>query len=212
LKGAASGSTRTGTSTNLHADDRPRWRAQRQQTRLREYQEDIRDRHREEEESRALEQESEEFLKRQLVDMAEMEGKNRQAGLLTEDAAPIRLALKTALPEVKEEVPSKPKPNVTFDGDEDEEDAAAKKKRTLVKLEYDGGGFSEAEQVAKRNARLLEIRASIPRDRKSIWSLRIEWAAVNEVGYRLTLLISGCITRQNSTLCARTHAESIGRN
>jgi RNA-binding protein 25 len=50
-----------------------RWRSQRQQQRTREYQDDVRDRQFEEDEQRALEKESEEFLKKQMAELAELE-------------------------------------------------------------------------------------------------------------------------------------------
>ncbi len=174
-------------ATGLTRHFRTRWRTQRQAARTREYQDDVRDRQLEEDEVKALEQESEEFLKRQMIEMAELEETQKQAGLLTEDAAPIKLAINPPVfPEVKkEEKPdlagSRHRPGINFDGDEEEEDPAKKKKRTLVKLEYEGDGLTEAEKVAKRNARLLEIRAQIPRERKRLWSMDIEWAAINEV-------------------------------
>ena len=170
---------------------RSRWRTQRQAARTREYQEDVRDRQLEEDELKDLERESEDFLKRQLAEMEELEIKQKEAGLLTEDAAPIRLAMNAAMvQEVKREakpdpVAPAPRPGVMLDaGEEEEEDPNKKKKRTLVKLEYngeEGDGLTDAERTARRNARLLEIRAQIPRDRKRLWSTTIEWAAINEV-------------------------------
>ena len=157
---------------------------------MREYQDDLRDRHKEEEERKALEIESEEFLKRQMAEMVELEVKQRAAGLLTEDAAPIRLALNTMTrPEPKDEarpdfVPSKP--SMAFGGDDEEEEEAKKKsKRTLVKLEYEGDGLTEAEQLAKRNAKLLEIRNGLPRDRKRLFAAPVEWASLSEVSVAL---------------------------
>ncbi|ORX35471.1 hypothetical protein BD324DRAFT_632974 [Kockovaella imperatae] len=164
--------------------DRSRWRAQRQKVRQREFQDDLRDRHREEEERRTLEAESEEFLKRQMAEMAELEEKQKAAGLLTEDAAPIRLAINALPKEVKEEkkpdvVP--PKPGIAFGGDDDDEDEKEKKKkRTLVKLEYEGDGLTEAEKIAQRNAKLLEIKRDVPRDRRALYAMAIQWAAIPE--------------------------------
>ena len=146
----------------------------------------MRDRQLEEDERKAFEQESEEFLKKQLAEMAELEQKQRKAGLLTEDAAPIKLAIGRALPEHKEEKPDigpvKARPSIMLDGDDEEEDPANKKKRTLVKLEYDQGpGLTEAEKVATRNAKLLDIRSQVPKEKKRLWAMSIEWAAMNEV-------------------------------
>lgn len=157
---------------------------------MREYQDDVRDRQREEDELKALEAESEEFLQKQLAELAALEEEQKKRGLLTEDAAPIKLALSLeagASEPVKEEkkpdVAPKPRPAVAFDGDEDEEVIAEKKKkRTLVKLEYEGGSvLSEAEQLARRNAKLLEIRTSVPKEKEKLWSTSLDWSAITDV-------------------------------
>ncbi|KAK8865624.1 hypothetical protein IAR55_000768 [Kwoniella newhampshirensis] len=169
--------------------DRAQWRARRGKLRMREYQDDVRDRQLEEDELKALERESEEFLKKQLAEMAEMEEQQRARGLLTEDAAPIKLDIKPVFSEVKPKneekkpVAAPPKTGVAFGDDDDDESGEKKKKRTFVKLDFDGemdGGLTEAEKIAKRNARLLEIKLSIPRDKKSLWASEIDWAAVGE--------------------------------
>ncbi|WWD18199.1 hypothetical protein CI109_102649 [Kwoniella shandongensis] len=175
--------------------DRAQWRARRGKLRMREYQDDVRDRQLEEDELKALERESEEFLKKQLAEMAEMEEQQRARGLLTEDAAPIKLDIKPVLmSEIKPKNPNeekKPsvapskKPGVAFGDDDDDLDESGekKKKRTFVKLDFDGemdGGLTEAEKIAKRNARLLEIRKAIPGDKRSLWASEIDWAAVGE--------------------------------
>jgi len=129
-----------------------------------------------------------------MAELAEMEDKQRQKGLLFDDAAPIKLDLTTTIqpepkvkeekkPEIKDEdkVKVRPKPAVFGEGD-DEEEEAQKKKRTLIKLEY-GDGLTEGEKIAKRNAKLLEIRSGIPKDRKTLWGTRIEWAAIGEVSF-----------------------------
>jgi RNA-binding protein 25 len=82
-----------------------------------------------------------------------------------------------------ETAPVKPRPGLTFDNDEDDE-AAIKKKRTFIKLDDAGEvdeSLTEAERAAQRNARLLGIRKQIPKEKRRLWSTRIEWAAINEV-------------------------------
>ncbi|OCF75290.1 hypothetical protein I204_04143 [Kwoniella mangroviensis CBS 8886] len=169
--------------------DRATWRARRQRIRQQEYQDDVRDRQQEEDELQALEKESEEFLKKQMAELAELENEQKAKGLLTEDAKPIRLNIQpTAIEvkpkeEVKPVIPNKPKP-VILAGDEEEENEQ-KKKRTLIRLdaETDGqgnDGLTEAQRLAKRNAKLLEIKKSLPTSRRDIFRAGIDWAAVNE--------------------------------
>jgi RNA-binding protein 25 len=170
------------------ADNRRRWRAQRRQVRQREYQDDVRDRQFEEDEIKRLEAESEAFLKKQMAEMAELEARQKARGLLTEDAPMIKLAIDAPPPTVKEDKPEPPpRPKAAFgEGDDDEMDGGPKKvKRTLVKLEYDGGmgieNVNEAAEAARRNAKLLEVRNGIPRDKRRLWDFDIDWEAMTPV-------------------------------
>nr|XP_018265023.1 uncharacterized protein I303_03205 [Kwoniella dejecticola CBS 10117]OBR87181.1 hypothetical protein I303_03205 [Kwoniella dejecticola CBS 10117] len=173
----------------LFYTDRATWRARRQRARQQEYQDDVRDRQQEEDELRALEKESEEFLKKQMAELAELEEEQKAKGLLTEDAAPIRLNLNIpapAAPEVKPKkeekvvVPHKP---VILAGD-DEEESEQKKKRAFIRLDNDdinsGDGLTEAQRIAKRNAKLLEIKKGLPDRRRDVFRSAIDWAAINE--------------------------------
>lgn len=138
---------------------------------------------------KALERESEEFLQKQMEELARLEEAQKERGLLTEDAAPIKLALASSAPiepkSTKVEQPApKPRPVIDFDGDDEDEVASDRKKqRHLVKLEYDenSGGLTEAEKVAMRNAQLLDVRSQVTRDRRTLWSMRLDWNAINEV-------------------------------
>lgn len=173
---------------------RPRWRNNRQQFRNREYQEDVRDRQAEQDEIKALEKESEDFIKKQMEEMERMEVEQKQRGLLTEDAAPIKLDLNVRPPTAPADVkpaapvpsaaPSRPAP-VAFEEDDDEEVAADKRKhRTFVKLEYDESALAkmtDAERAAITNAQLLDVRKQIPRDKRTLWGLSLDWDAINEV-------------------------------
>lgn len=139
-----------------------------------------------------------------MEEMARMEEEQKQRGLLTEDAAPIKLALgsssaaaapaaPSAAPTPKS-APIRPatiaRPPVAFGGDDEEEDVAAdkRKQRTFVKLDYDESAMAsmtEAERVAMRNAQLLDVRNQISRDRRTLWSVQLDWEAINEVSYNL---------------------------
>ena len=126
-----------------------------------------------------------------MEEMAQFEVKQREAGHLFDDAAPIKVAI---VPEVIKKEVSTPlaeekrpviKPKIAFEGDDEEEaEAERKKKRTLIKLDYtgpDGAAMTEEERAAVRTARLLEIKTSLPTDKRSLWRFNVEWAAVNEV-------------------------------
>jgi len=150
--------------------DRGRWRSMRQAFRRREYQDDVRDRQHEEEEKIALEKESEEFLQRQMEEMAELEAKQRAAGMLFDDAAPVKLSAPSA--SIKVEVPKpKAKPAVTLGGD-DEEEEATRKRRTIIKLD-------DSDLKAKNERKLEEIKASLPTDTADLFKAKIKWDAVN---------------------------------
>jgi hypothetical protein len=179
------------------ADNSTRWRNTRHLHRTREYQDDVRDRQAEQDEIKALEKESEEFMRRQMEEMARMEEVQKQRGLLTEDAAPVKLAL--AVPATAPEpaakakakveqapVKARPAPAIAFDNDDEEEVAADKRKqRTFVKLEYDEkdvvDSTAEAEKAVARNRQLLEVRSRVPRDKRTLWGMELNWKAINEV-------------------------------
>jgi hypothetical protein len=174
----------------LFYSDRTEWRRQRQQQRAREEEDDIEDRRLEDAEIKALEAESEDFLKQQAAELAAMEEKQRKKGLLTEDAAPVKLnisAAKIPVPEPKVEKKPVPvaKPGVTFGDDEEEEAGAAKKKRTFVKLDYDQivaeAGVPDEAEVAKQKARLLQITKQLPTSMRSIFKTSVDWKAVQLV-------------------------------
>lgn len=124
-----------------------------------------------------------------MEELARLEEAQKERGLLTEDAAPIKLALASSAPiepkSTKVEQPApKPRPAIAFDGDDEDEVATDRKKqRHLVKLDYDenSGGLTEAEKVAMRNAQLLDVRSHVSRDRRTLWSMRLDWDAINEV-------------------------------
>lgn len=190
-------------------DNSAKWRSHRQQARNREYQDDLRDRHREEDERRKLEAESEEFLRKQMAELAELEEKQRARGLLTEDAAPIKLAMNAVpKPEVKEEKKPPPPPSkVAFDEDEEMEDGSRqKKKRPMVKLEDDSGvdrdEMTEVEKVARRNAKLLEVKRMVPTDRRALFDYPVNWDAIPLVSRSCYLQLTVvCGARQIQTIC-----------
>jgi hypothetical protein len=111
------------------------------------------------EELRQIEKESEAFLAQQMAELEELDNKEKQQGLLTEDAAPIKVALApvaiaapaiaTSSDKLKpdsatgtgiasaasgtrstpEPTKAKPRAALDFGGDDDEEDGGARRKR-----------------------------------------------------------------------------------
>ncbi|TXT04929.1 hypothetical protein VHUM_04012 [Vanrija humicola] len=171
-------------SRDLFISDRAQWRVQRQQNRQREDQEDVDDRRLESDEIKSLEAESEDFLQKQMAELASLEERQRKAGLLADDAAPIKLAIAAqAAAEPKETKPAAaqlhPRPAIAL-GDEDDDASSQKKRRALVKLDYEKP-LDEAEEVAKTRARLLDISKNLPRSAAAIFDSVIEWSAVQSV-------------------------------
>jgi hypothetical protein len=143
-----------------------------------------------------------------MAEMAELEKQQKARGLLTEDAPMIKLAL-DAPPEVKKEdkpePPPRPKAAFGENDDDDEMDGPKRKQRTLVKLEYDESDrkietVNEAEQAARRNAKLLEVRNQIPRDKRRLWLTDIVWEAMTPVSVnsKMAAKFSVCLTPKSS--------------
>jgi RNA-binding protein 25 len=153
-------------------------------------------------EQAALEKETDDLLKRQMDEMADVEAKGRAAGLLFEDAKPIKVAIaanpvqpshqpvtsSASTASVKTEAKPKVAPvrgaaATAFGADEEEEDV--KKKRTLVRLDEDSnptGGRSGVE--AKTQSKLREIRDTIPTSPRELWNFKIKWDALTPVSRR----------------------------
>lgn len=153
-------------------------------------------------EQKALEAESEDFLKQQAAELASMEEQQRKKGLLTEDAGSVKLnisAAKLPVPEPKEEKPAPvAKPAVTLGDDEEDEASAARKKRTFVKLDYEQiqaeAGIPDEAEVAKTKARLLDISRQLPTSTRSIFGGRIDWSAVKAVQPKIREFVGRTIT------------------
>ncbi len=133
----------------------------------------------EEDEKVALEKESEDFLQQQMQEMANMEAKQRAAGMLFDDAAPIKLAIhhapapKVEPASVKSE-PSKSKaPAVSFGAEEDDEEAV-RRKRQIIKLD-------DGDAKLKAGAKLVDIKLSLPKDSRDLFKYKINWEAVQYV-------------------------------
>jgi len=144
----------------------------RQAVRRREYQEDVKDRHAEEQEMAELEKQTEELLQKQMQEMADLEAKQRAAGYLFDDSAHIKVAIAGNTGSAS--AAAKQKTNIAFNGDDD--DDAGKKKRTLIMLD-DAEGLSPAQRDQRNTEKLNAMRDALPTDRTALWAIKIKWGA-----------------------------------
>lgn len=152
--------------------DRGKWRSMRQSVRRREYQDDVKDRHAEEQEMAELEKQTEELLQKQMQEMADLEAKQRAAGYLFDDSAHIKVAIAGNTGSAS--AAAKQKTNISFTGDDDDE--AGKKKRTLIMLD-DAEGLSPAQRDQRNAEKLNAMRDALPTDRTALWAIKIKWGA-----------------------------------
>lgn len=188
---------------------------QRQHQRLREEEEDTEDRRQEGMELKALEAESEDFLKRQMAEMVTLEEKQRQAGLLAEDAAPVKLAIVTdAVAEPKEEKAASLQPHrrpAMALGDDEDDAGIQKRKRALVKLEYEQE-LDEAEEQARRKSRLVEISRQVPSSKHSVFDSQVEWDMLSHVSTAPVLsVLTVCFRRRLVPRSGRSPVERLSR-
>jgi RNA-binding protein 25 len=115
------------------------------------------------------------FLERQMEEMRATQEEQKRAGLLVDDAAPIRFNVKTKQDPASGQLPLGSQKGVIF-GQEDEEEMVIKKKRVpLVELDFVVDG-------EKAKEKLEGIRKQVTRDRESLWKAKIRWEAISDVG------------------------------
>lgn len=116
--------------------------------------------------------------------MDELAIKQKAAGILTDDIAPIKLNI------VAKPAPA-PAPAMAVDGKGkaggegkvfvEEEEEETKKKRVLVKLDY-GDGLTVEERELKRVQGLAKIKLEkVPKTADALFNVPVKWDAINEV-------------------------------
>ncbi|GLB38559.1 putative PWI domain containing protein [Lyophyllum shimeji] len=153
--------------------DRARWRSLRARRLEAEEAADEKSRRFEEQEAENLRRESEDFLARQMDEMQALAEEQRKAGLLLDDGAPVKLNVSIAAAPTKEPAP-KEKATV-FGQEEEDEDAAKKRKISLVKLD-----FSVAESGEQTKERLERIRRSVPTDKETLFKSKVRWDGLSD--------------------------------
>lgn len=120
-----------------------------------------------------------------MEDMRALQEEQRKAGLLLDDGAPVRLNVSLApagtkgeaAPTVPGSISGAAHPPVFGQGDDDEEELNARKRRqNLSKVD-----FAPTDSSEKVQQRLEKIKASIPRDKETLFKVKVRFDAVNEV-------------------------------
>ncbi|KAH9030336.1 hypothetical protein EDB85DRAFT_2246384 [Lactarius pseudohatsudake] len=165
-------------SDEVFYTDRVRWRAQRSRRLVAEEAADNEMRAYEAREAENLRRESEAFLARQMDELQALAEEQRKAGMLLDDGAPVRLnvSLAPAAPKAdagggKEKAPAP----AVFGVEEEEEEATRKRKVPLQLLD-----FSASNDSGKAKERLEHIKASVPKERETLFKSKVRWDAVTE--------------------------------
>lgn len=153
--------------------DRTRWRNLRARRLEAEETADEKSRRFEEQEAENLRRESEDFLARQMDEMQALAEEQRKAGLLLDDGAPVKLNVSIAAAPSKE--PAAKDKATVFGHEDEEEDAAKKRKAPLVKLD-----FSVAESGEQTRERLERIRKSVPSDKDTLLKAKVRWDGLTD--------------------------------
>lgn len=144
----------------------------------------------EEREAENLRRESDAFLARQMEDMQALQDEQRKAGMLLEDGAPVKLSV-SIIPFAPKETPTSApaaKTKVVFTAEDDEEEAAKKRKVPLVKLDF------SAAEGEKAQERLDKIKASVPRDKETLFKAKVRWDGVTDVGAQICSCANDILT------------------
>jgi len=162
------------------------WRKKRQRVLARELTDDAHARalaHAEEE--RAL-RESRLFMERQMEEMRATQEEQKRAGLLVDDAAPIKLSVLGTKPTAASGGPHgavAAEPRVVF-GQEDEEEVVVKKKRVpLVELDFVVDG-------EKAKEKLETLRKQVTKDKDVLWKAKIRWEAISDVSLKPFIIVT----------------------
>ena len=158
---------------------RAEWRRKRQRTLAREMAEDAHARNVARAEQERVQRESQMFIEKQMEQIRAAQEEQKKAGLLVDDAAPIRLnvALATKPAQVAAAAQSTPaKPRVVFGQEEEDEIVVKKKRMPMVELDL----FVDGEKAKEK---LESIRKQVPKEKDALWKAKIRWEAVSDVGF-----------------------------
>ncbi|CAL1713675.1 unnamed protein product [Somion occarium] len=160
-------------SDELFYTDRARWRAMRARRLAAEESADAESRLYEDREADNLRRESEAFLARQMDEMQALQEEQRKAGMLLDDGAPVKLTVSLAPAAPKQDGAQKDKAAIVFGQEEEEEESIRKRKAPMPKLDLAEGG-------EKAKERLEKIKASVPRDKETLFKAKVRWDGLTD--------------------------------
>lgn len=106
-------------------------------------------------------------------EMQALQDEQRKAGMLLDDGAPVKLNVSLAPVTTKGDGSGKDKVTV-FGQEEDEEESLRKRKAPMVKLDLAEGG-------EKAKERLEKIKASVPKDKETLFRAKVRWDGLTDV-------------------------------
>lgn len=163
-------------SDELFYVDRAEWRRKRQRTLAREMAEDVHARNVARAEEERAQRESQLFLEKQMEQMRATQEEQKKAGLLVDDAAPIKLnvALATKPAQTAAAAQAAPaEPRVVFGQEEEDEVVVKKKRMPMVELDL----FVDGEKAKEK---LESIRQQVSKEKDALWKAKIRWEAVSD--------------------------------
>lgn len=162
-------------SDELFYTDRAAWRSKRAAFLARERAADQRSWEVEQREAEHLRLESEKFLEKQMEDLASIMDEQRKAGLLIEEAQPLKLSITATAPKVEEKKEAKVEHKKVV-MEEDEDDETSRKRSGLVKLDFDAmsRGGKRVEKMETLKGRVMAMDAG------EILKTKLNWLALND--------------------------------
>ncbi|KLO06972.1 hypothetical protein SCHPADRAFT_909891 [Schizopora paradoxa] len=169
--------------------ERARWRSTRARRLAAEEAADNESRIYEEKEAENLRKESEAFLARQMDELQALAEEQRNAGMLLDDGAPIKLNMNLAPAAPKTEATAETK--VAAFAQDDEEEGYKKRKVPLVKLDFSATEGEKAKEL------LEKIKNNLSSEKDVLFKTKVRWDGISDqlIDRKLEPLIKRLMTK-----------------
>lgn len=128
-----------------------------------------------------MRKESEAFLARQMDELQALAEEQRNAGMLLDDGAPIKLnvMLQNSAPKTEAAAESK----VAAFAQDDEEEGYKKRKVPLVKLDFSATEGEKAKEL------LEKIKTNLSTEKDVLFKSKVRWDGISDVRRSISLLL-----------------------